>query len=355
MDFENSEGYQQEDSNDNLDEKDSTSQSKVTPIKSWLRKHMDSVKSPDHVANKSSPEQKPLYIIPQEPEERTCGAYSSGTSSSEDEDSPKKPKKSPKRRGRPTKTEKLGDKINYDTKLSTDPVGGIKIKFSKNSIDGDLENNDNPENDDQKELSDKQRRPRGRPKGSKNRPKDERHQMPGTKTPKKSKKLSNISLVPQPPNKIIPVKLTTPSPTNPNLPSSGLSYNLTSLGPSLEEMARPVSRSPKRLSESSGSSSDSDSSSESGNSRAGSIISLRGASKSPEIVVVDTIVNKPRESFDGEFSNTLDTKPDDFDDFIPILEVASPKEPTPDKTGNVLENEESEMIQSSLQRKEKNS
>merc|ERR1712130_889954 len=159
-----------EDSNDNLDEKDSTSQSKVTPIKSWLRKHGDSVKSPDHVANKSSPEQKPLYIIPQEPEERTCEAYSSGTSSSEDEDSPKKPKK-------------LGDKINYDTKLSTDPVGGIKIKFSKNTIDGDLENNDNPENDEQKELSDKQRRPRGRPKGSKNRPKDERHQMPGTKTP----------------------------------------------------------------------------------------------------------------------------------------------------------------------------
>ena len=65
MDCESNEGFAQEDSNDNLDEKDSTSQSKVTPIKSWLRKHMDSVKSPDHVQNKSPPEQKPLYIIPQ--------------------------------------------------------------------------------------------------------------------------------------------------------------------------------------------------------------------------------------------------------------------------------------------------
>ena len=53
------------DCEDNLEERDSTSQSKVTPIKSWLRKHMDSVKIPDHVVNKTSPEQKPVYIIPQ--------------------------------------------------------------------------------------------------------------------------------------------------------------------------------------------------------------------------------------------------------------------------------------------------
>ena len=41
------------------------SQSKVTPIKSWIRKHTDSVKIPETVVNKISPEQKPLYRIPQ--------------------------------------------------------------------------------------------------------------------------------------------------------------------------------------------------------------------------------------------------------------------------------------------------
>ena len=69
MECEDNDVFQQDDADvnaiDNSDEKDSTSQSKVTPIKSWLRKHMDSVKSPDHVPNKLSPEQKPLYIIPQ--------------------------------------------------------------------------------------------------------------------------------------------------------------------------------------------------------------------------------------------------------------------------------------------------
>ena len=238
--------------------------------------------------------------------------------------------------------EKVGEKVNYDTKLSTDPVGGIKIKFSKNNNDCDQDNNDDLENEDQKKLSDKEKRPRGRPKGSKNRPKDEKRQMTCSKTPKKSKKFENIPLVPQPPNKIAPTKTTTPSPTNSNPPPSGLSYNLTSLGPSLEEMARPVSRSPRRLSESSGSSSDSESSSESEHSRSGSIISVRGASKSPEIVVVDTIVNKPAQSFQAEFANNFDSKSDEFDEFVPILEVASPKEPTPDIVDHVVEIQESE-------------
>ena len=174
--------------------------------------------------------------------------------------------------------------------------------------------------------------------------------MTGSKTPKKSKKLANISLVPQAPSKIVPTKTTTPSPTNSNLPPSGLSYNLTSLGPSLEEMARPVSRSPRRLSESSGSSSDSESSSESEHSRSGSIISVRGASKSPEIVVVDTIVNTPAQTFQAEFVNSFDSKSDDFDDFVPILEVASPKEPTPDIVDNVVDIQEGEkeIVQSFL-------
>ena len=59
--------FQQEESssNENSMDRENSQQSKVTPIKSWLRKHMDSVKSPEHNANKPCPDQKPLYIIPQ--------------------------------------------------------------------------------------------------------------------------------------------------------------------------------------------------------------------------------------------------------------------------------------------------
>eukprot|EP00092_Neocalanus_flemingeri_P005869 GFUD01006317.1.p1 GENE.GFUD01006317.1~~GFUD01006317.1.p1 ORF type:complete len:3795 (+),score=856.15 GFUD01006317.1:678-11387(+) len=334
------------DGDDNSEEKDFAST--VTPIKSWLRKHMDSVKIPDHIEIKNSPEQKPLYIIPQEPEERTCDGYSSGTSSSEDEDSPKKPKKSPKRRGRPSKNEKVLDKTNYDTKLSTDPVGGIKIKFSKNNIDGEVTKTEDPEIANQESLKQKEKRPRGRPKGSKNRPKEERLRIVGSKTPKKSKKLSHISLIPQAPNKIVPTKNTTPSPPNSNSsktsPNSGLSFGLAPLGPALEEIARPCSSSPKRLSESSGSSSDSESNSSSGSehSRVGSVSPARSITKSPDIVIVDTIVNKPeiikttpRTSFEEEFESRQD-------DFGPILEVASPKEKSPDIADIAVDYNESE-------------
>merc|ERR1712013_125596 len=61
-----------------------------------------------------------------------------------------------------------------------------------------------------------------------------------------------------------------------------------------------------------------------------------------EIVVVDTIVNKPAQSFQAEFANNFDSKSDEFDEFVPILEVASPKEPTPDIVDNVVEIQESE-------------
>merc|ERR1719341_1955577 len=76
------------------EETDHTNKNKVTPIKSWLKKHLDTVNP--------APVSKPVYIIPQEPEERPDILSSDGNrSSSEDEDQPRRVKKSPKPRGRP--------------------------------------------------------------------------------------------------------------------------------------------------------------------------------------------------------------------------------------------------------------
>ena len=62
-------------------------------------------------------------------------------------------------------------------------------------------------------------------------------------------------------------------------------------------------------------------------------------------MVVDTIVNKTEtknKTVEEELTNNYDSKQDDFDDFVPILEVASPKEKTPDVTDNAVDYHESE-------------
>ena len=61
--------------------------------------------------------------------------YSSSSEDDEDSQHARK-KKSPKRRGRPKCDMPVGagssDVYNYDTNLSSDNTGGIKMKFSKN-------------------------------------------------------------------------------------------------------------------------------------------------------------------------------------------------------------------------------
>jgi len=146
----------------------------VTPVKSWLKKHLDSVKVPENTASRRGSEKtQPLYIIPQEPEERV---ESSGVSSSEDEDSPKPNKKSPRSwQGKAKRQESNVDgqgKGNYDTKQMN---GGIKVKFTKNANDPDYSKTINP-NTGYSYRPDEVVKKKGRPKGVKN------------KTPKKSLK-----------------------------------------------------------------------------------------------------------------------------------------------------------------------
>ena len=223
-------------------------EAKQTPIKSWLRKHMNSEKSPER---EDSPPQKtktssnlPQYIIPlvriesssivlfrnslyfQEPEERTCDGYSS--SSEEEDAAQRRKKKSPKRPGRPkherARLHSNSDLYSYDTTLSNDSVGNIRMTLTR----GD--EFDFPDEDDfvmqpsarpmvpQHHQQNQQKRPRGRPKGSKNKPKDERILI--NKTPKKKMFASFGNIQHQPP--VIPPKShqtptvrTTPSPPTP--------------------------------------------------------------------------------------------------------------------------------------------
>merc|ERR1719195_1712015 len=132
------------------------------------------------------------------------------------------------------------------------------MKFSKND---EFEFTGEDENDLKSQMfHNSQKRPRGRPKGSKNKPKDEKVSL--SKTPKKKISFlpSSSYLPPQPPNKVYPSKNTTPSPPLPALSASkvspvpGLSFGLAPLVPSMQEMTRPEStNSSKHLSDSSSS------------------------------------------------------------------------------------------------------
>ena len=232
----------------------------VTPVKSWLKKHLDSVKVPENTARRGSEKTQPLYIIPQEPEERV---ESSGVSSSEDEDSPKPNKKSPRSwHGKAKRQESNVDgqgKGNYDTKQMT---GGIKVKFTKNANDPDYSKTINP-NTGYSYRPDEVVKKKGRPKGVKN--KTPKKSLKQTTTPKKIM-LQKTQSAPLPPNKCPPSKQTTPSPPlSTTSPTASLSFGLApALGPALDDLSRPKSKSPenlkvRRLSESSSNGSSSES------------------------------------------------------------------------------------------------
>ena len=156
--------------------------------------------------------------------------YSS--SSEEDESSQRRKKKSPKRPGRP-KHERgrllssNSDHYNYDTNLSSDSVGGIKMKFSRgDEFDFDEDETEmlNPSFRQhlQHQHSMQPKRPRGRPKGSKNKPKDEKSML--NKTPKKKFNFHGVGDPPHPPNKSshpTPSLGTTPSPPTPGATGPG--------------------------------------------------------------------------------------------------------------------------------------
>lgn len=309
---------------DDAEEADKDNSNTVTPIKSWLKKHLDSVKIPESMG-RDQQKSRPLYIIPQEPEERVLSSEAS--SSSEDEDSWRRQKKSPRRRGRPSVTQKEEiteehkRKGNYDTKLSTDSIGGIKLRFTKNAHEAEFAARTVDPNTGYSYDPDAVK-PRGRPKGSKNRPKHSYNQIT---TPKKI--VLQKAGAPQAPNKVAPAKQTTPSPPTTVSPGSSLTFGLASaLGPALDDLSRPKSSSPearvRRLSESSsnGGGSESD------------------ASKDDDIEVVETVniasaaspVHKViRNSFEEAFVKSLDSRDDGVEavaeDNEPILELCPEK------------------------------
>ena len=295
------------------DAKDNT----VTPVKSWLKKHLDSVKIPETKKPKS---QKPLYIIPQEPEERML----SSASSSEDEDSQSYNKKSPRGRGRPKQAV-----VEDDSKQSS---GGLKVKFSKSAYEAEFAKtiNQNTGYSYKPEAVEKQRTKsiestgtgysydpdaitKKRPKGSKSKAKQKKSFNQNI-TPKKI--VLKKSGVPNPPNKAVPAKQTTPSPPLVSSPPVGLSYGLApAMGPALDVLSRPKSGSPeagraRRLSESSSD----------GN----------GSESEPDDIEVVKTINvvtadspkrtEARSSFEEAFVKSLET-PGEDEDNEPILEV----------------------------------
>ena len=288
----------------------------VTPVKSWLKKHLDSVKVPENTQRRGSEKTQPLYIIPQEPEERV---ESSGVSSSEDEDSPKPNKKSPRSWARQRQESK-----SDDTKQTT---GGIKVKFSKNANDPDYSKTINP-NTGYSYRPEQVVKKKGRPKGVKNKNPSKKSLKQAT-TPKKIM-LQKTQNAPQPPNKCAPSKQTTPSPPlSTTSPTASLSFGLApALGPALDDLSRPKSKSPdsskvRRLSESSSSGNGSSSESE--------------PSLDDDIEVVKTVsvVNSAspprkaaRSSFEEAFVKSLEAKQaghDEGEDSEPILEVCPEK------------------------------
>ena len=296
----------------------------VTPVKSWLKKHLDSVKVPENTGNRRASEKsQPLYIIPQEPEERVV---SSGVSSSEDEDSPvKRTKKSPRGWGRQRKESNVDhgpSKDNYDTKQA-----GLKVKFSKNA-DPDYSKTINPSTG-YSYRPDTVVKKKGRPKGVKNKGPKKTKQA---KTPKKIM-LQKTQSVPQPPNKNPPSKQTTPPPPlSTTSPTASLSFGLApALGPALDDLSRPKSKSPenlkvRRLSESSssgnGSSSDSEPSLDD-DIEVVKTVSLVNSASPPRTVA--------RSSFEEAFVKSLEAQKageaqiQEEDDNEPILEVCPEK------------------------------